>query len=174
MRLFPFCLNQFNIPFPPLVARNNTYVISSDRFGYLHRYEYQNDDYLQFSRTRTPAHFRFINQNVLQEIKTGKCLHSLKKHIFLNYDCDGSNTIRFFYNANERYLKDVSMNMDVCMSPWRYRGPQGIQTIPGLSDCSVWNKITLEIGGCYNYIMMNNLYSIPVVACLRIHCFVDS
>ncbi|XP_028408860.1 fibrillin-1-like isoform X1 [Dendronephthya gigantea] len=135
----------------------NTYLVKSVDFGYLHHFTYQNVDLLQFSWTRTPAHFRFINRNVLQELKTGKCLHILRSWwvVFLTHDCDGPNARpRWFYNSTGKYLKDVSTNDDqgLCLSAQEYHGKLNMESFPILSNCGRPKStvtLRLDIDECF-------------------------
>ncbi|XP_028408891.1 uncharacterized protein LOC114531487 [Dendronephthya gigantea] len=142
-------------------AGYNTYIIGSENFGYLYRYTYQNVDFLDFSWTRTPGHFRFINQNVLQELKTGKCFHNPRtwNAVLLTHDCDGPNARpRWFYNSTARQLKVISMDrvFGLCLTASRYRGFINMEAFAGLYVCRMKNKISLKLDIDECFLKMDN------------------
>ena len=131
------------------VALYDTYLIKAGGYGYLRHY---GGGLLEFSRNRPSDHFRFIKQNVLQEVKSGGCLYrKADQYVNLTYDCDGPTASRWSYNSDMKHLKIVQNNPNVCLSPWKNNGlPRDIAVQPGVSTCGGWNKITLELGGYFN------------------------
>lgn len=126
----------------------SVYLIKSD-FGYLRHF---GEGFLEFSRNRPSDHFRFIKQNILQEVKTRKCLNRRARgFVDLTYNCNGSTADRWAYNSYWRRLM-IEDNLKYCLSPWRYYGvPRDITVRPNmLSVCSGWNEITLELGRYYH------------------------
>ena len=128
------------------VARYDTYLIKTERHGNLRHYSGR---LLEFTNKRPSDHFRFIKQNVLQEVKSGKCLYRRPdRYVDLTYNCDGPTASRWLYNSFGRQLKIVQDNPNFCLSPWRNHGlPREIAFHPGISVCAGWNRITLELGG---------------------------
>ncbi|XP_028408846.1 uncharacterized protein LOC114531439 [Dendronephthya gigantea] len=128
--------------------RYNTYLVKSDAHGYLHHYRSHRDDkdLLQFSKARAPAHFRFINHKVLQEVNTKKCIYVREdKLVVLEYNCNGSTTSRWSYNSSERHLKIAPISRDLCLGLWQNDGfPDESEVRPGLSHCDDENKISFE------------------------------
>ena len=106
-----------------------------------------NSDYLQISETRSPDYFRFTNQNVLQEINTGKCVFRRSdQYLVLTFNCNGTTSTKWSYDSRAKYLKVVPVDRNLCFSPW---GFSVTEVTPGLSYCNAWNEIVLKPGWYY-------------------------
>ena len=137
------------------VARYDTYLIKAGGYGNLRHY---GGHLLEFTRHRPSDHFRFIKQNVLQEVKSGRCLYRRSdRYVDLTYNCDGPTASRWSYNSFGRQLKIVEDNPNLCLSPWKYLGVHPEITVhPGVSACAGWTRITLELGGYYDEYFIQN------------------
>jgi hypothetical protein len=121
----------------------------------VHHYGFfDNLDLLNFSLTQHPADFRFIRNNVLQEITTNKCVNRWKsrnRQLILTGNCNEGD--EWAYNSTAQLLQDLTATalppyVKECFSPWANSlPPYDIHILAGLSPCDGWNRIILEAGG---------------------------
>ena len=127
--------------------------IYSSRYGYLSRYGLYHDlDLLEFSKTKPAAVFKVIPSDILQEIKTKKCVHRITNtnmQLVLTHDCSNGllNPVDKWIHKDLK-LRDYTAPGAPCLSPWNYQGrdPSAVKFVPGLSTCAEYNKIHVVIG----------------------------
>ncbi|XP_028406433.1 EGF-containing fibulin-like extracellular matrix protein 2 [Dendronephthya gigantea] len=108
---------------------DNSFTIRSVYgYAYIHRYDVNNSaEVLAISSNSPPAKFRFINQNVIQEISTGKCItKKINYFMDLTFICDGPFALRWRYESSTEYL--VSMKAKLCFADVESIGASYCQT----------------------------------------------
>ena len=117
-------------------------------------------DFLQFSKTDTPAEFTFTTENALQLVdraKTSKkCItRTTDKQLILTDNCTLD---QWDYNSTNRRLQDMTAPDQECLSPLDFRNkqPSDLNFATGLLPCSHWNKMVLHAGEHCVYLSPKN------------------
>ena len=131
-----------------LVNDDTTFRIVTS-YGYVHHYGFFEDmDLLNLTNDLSAVCFRFTSDNVLQDVATNKCVNRrtpTNRQLILTFNCDGPTADRWEYDSVNKYLVDVTMGQNWCLSPWSNGlPPTDITYMPGVSPCDGWNHVTLE------------------------------
>ncbi|XP_028406435.1 uncharacterized protein LOC114528924 [Dendronephthya gigantea] len=125
---------------------NNIFTIRSGfGYAYVHLSSVNNSaEWLGISYTSPPAQFRFINQNVIQEIGTEKCI-TARADMFmdLTFICDGPFALRWHYEPFFESLILLYLKTKFCFVAYRTSAPPKVR--PGLTSCSLYSDtVVLE------------------------------